>query len=123
MPCEPADKPAPEPRRSRGPQGLGEEAARALEEGDGSGEGLGAMEEESVTKRWAEETGCLIPLAELSALPLVSNQTSEHEVWFREADQQRAVKRTWPRIFGFVYARDSSGWRSKAAGPVNTSSV
>ncbi len=116
MTHDPAESPVPEPRRFRGPQGLGEQAARALEQGSGPGEGLGAMEEESILQRWAEESGCLIPLSDLAPHRVVSNQTSEHEVRYRESDH-RAVKRTWPGMFGFVPTKGAAGWMPSPAKP------
>ena len=50
---------------------------------------------------WAKQNARLIPSAEIEALPLVSNHTSEHEVRFRESDN-RAVKTTWPGVYGQV---------------------
>lgn len=48
---------------------------------------------------WAKAGNCpLISEAEFTVLPLVSNETSEHEVRFRE-DDNRAVKRTWAALF------------------------
>jgi hypothetical protein len=34
-------------------------------------------------------------------LPLVSNHTSEHEVFYRQHDD-RAIKRTWPGVYGQI---------------------
>jgi hypothetical protein len=50
---------------------------------------------------WARRTGALIPEADIDALPLVSNSTSEHEVHLRQSDV-RAVKRTWAGFYGQV---------------------
>jgi hypothetical protein len=52
---------------------------------------------------WAKQNARLIPSAEIEALPLVSNHTSEHEVRFRESDN-RAVKTTWPGVYGQIPA-------------------
>lgn len=50
---------------------------------------------------WARQNARLIPSAEIEALPLVSNHTSEHEVRFRVSDN-RAVKTTWPGVYGQI---------------------
>ena len=57
--------------------------------------------EQQRIEEWARAQGCLIDEREFDSLTLISNSTSEHEVWFREHDQ-RAVKRTWPGFFGQV---------------------
>lgn len=116
MTREPAETSASEPRRYRGPQGLGEQAARALEQGAGASTGIGAMEEESILQRWAEESGCLIPSQEWEGLKVISKQTSEHEVRYCPGEH-RAWKRTWPGMFGFVPKQDLSGWMPKPATP------
>jgi hypothetical protein len=116
MTREPSEDFASEPRRFRGPQGLGEQAARALEQGVGAGSGIGAMEEESILQRWAEESGCLISSLDWEGMKIISKQTSEHEVRYR-LDEHRAWKRTWPGMFGFVPKRDASGWMPKPASP------
>lgn len=116
MTRETAENPASEPRRYRGPQGLGDEAARALEQGAGSGPGIGAMEEESILRCWAEESGSLIPTLKWEAFKGISNQTSEHEVRYCPAEH-RAWKRTWPGMFGFVPKQSLSGWMPTPASP------
>lgn len=50
---------------------------------------------------WASCEGTLIPEAIVSALALVSNSTSEHEVFYRPEDA-RAVKRTWAGVYGQI---------------------
>jgi hypothetical protein len=50
---------------------------------------------------WARAAGTLIPEAEIDALPLVSNSTSEHEVFFRPSEG-RAVKRTRAGVYGQI---------------------
>ncbi len=57
--------------------------------------------EQQRIEEWARAKGCLIEERAFDALGLLSNSTSEHEVWFRECDS-RAVKRTWPGFFGQV---------------------
>lgn len=103
-------------RRYCGPEGLGEDAARALEQGARAGEGLGGVEEESILKLWAEEAGCLITEDSWAAHRLITNHTSEHEVRYR-LDDHRAVKRTWPGMFGFIPKRVQGTWTHQAALP------
>jgi hypothetical protein len=50
---------------------------------------------------WARANSCLIDPKEIDDLPLVSNSTSEHEVHYRQSDS-RAVKRTWPGVYGQI---------------------
>ena len=57
--------------------------------------------EQQHVQEWARAQGCLIDERGFASLTLISNSTSEHEVWFRESDR-RAVKRTWPGFFGQV---------------------
>jgi hypothetical protein len=117
MSCAADQTPIPQSRRYRGPQGLGDEAARALAAGSRPGESLGAMAEELVLRRWAEENRKLIPLEDWSRYRLISNQTSEHEVRYCEADH-RAVKRTWPGTFGFIPKPDANlRWMPSPATP------
>jgi hypothetical protein len=50
---------------------------------------------------WARDTGRLIAPEAIDVLPVVSNSTSEHEVFFRPWEG-RAVKRTWAGVYGQV---------------------
>jgi hypothetical protein len=52
---------------------------------------------------WAQSRSSLIDPEQIDSLPLVSNSTSEHEVHYRESDN-RAVKRTWPGVYGQIPA-------------------
>ena len=80
-----------------------EHAAQTIACGEGSGSGdpasfrveIGNLEE------WAHREGTLIPESEVDALDRVSNSTSEHEVFYRTEDS-RAVKRTWPGVYGQI---------------------
>ncbi len=80
-----------------------EHAAQAVAGGEGSSSGastpfgveIGNLEE------WAHREGTLIPESEVDALDRVSNSTSEHEVFYR-AEDSRAVKRTWPGVYGQI---------------------
>ena len=77
------------------------ESARTL---DSQGSGSGASREETMRRdvAWAKEAGRLIPSDKIDALgDSISNETSEHEVW-SFGSGGRAVKRTWPGVFGQV---------------------
>ncbi len=50
---------------------------------------------------WARSNARLIESWLIDSLPIVSNSTSEHEVHYRESDN-RAVKRTWPGVYGQI---------------------
>jgi hypothetical protein len=50
---------------------------------------------------WARASGTLISDTEIDVLPLVSNSTSEHEVFFRPWES-RAVKRTRAGVYGQI---------------------
>lgn len=79
------------------------EAAEAIVGGEGTspsdpasfGVEIGNLE------KWARSQGTLIPETEVDSLDLISNSTSEHEVFLRIADS-RAVKRTWPGVYGQI---------------------
>lgn len=63
--------------------------------------GNGFRQQQANLSAWAHREGRSVSDAELEALPLLSNSTSEHEVRVREADG-RVVKRTWPGFYGQV---------------------
>jgi hypothetical protein len=65
---------------------------------------------------WATETRALIPTEEVDSLPRVSNHTSEHEVFYRKHDD-RAVKRTWPGIYGQIPMAINGGLDRRNATP------
>jgi hypothetical protein len=66
---------------------------------------------------WAKASECLIDEAAFEALPLVSDETGEHEVRFREEDR-RVVKKTWTGTFGMVPEWSPEGWRPGSATPL-----
>jgi hypothetical protein len=80
-----------------------EHAAQAIASGESSSSGdptsfgveIGNLEE------WAHREGTLIAESKVDALVRVSNSTSEHEVFYRTEDS-RAVKRTWPGVYGQI---------------------
>jgi hypothetical protein len=113
---EPSKTSATTPGGSRGPQGLGEQAARALEQCAGSSQSFGAVEEETYLRGWCESSGLLIEEQDWISLTLVSQQTAEHEVRYRASDH-RAVKRTWPGTFGLVPTLAGLRWEPRPATP------
>ena len=101
----PAGHPRPEIAARRHAENLAE-AAAYIGQGNRADKGHAADSqrsriEQQRVEEWARAKGCLIDERELNALLLISNSTSEHEVWYRESDQ-RVVKRTWPGFFGQV---------------------
>ena len=106
--------PSPTPLHRCGPRGLGEKAARALEQHSRSNQKGRGMEEPAFLRAWVEKEGCLIPTQTWESWILVSHRTLEHEVRFRSTDR-RAVKKTWPGTFGFIPAWNGSLWTPKAA--------
>lgn len=65
---------------------------------------------------WARSQGRIINEREFDSLKLLSNSTSEHEVWFRESDQC-VVKRTWPGFYGRVPVWKNGRLDRKSATP------
>jgi hypothetical protein len=116
MCCDPHQSDTSPSRGYRGPHGLGDDAARALAQGAGAGQGIGAVADESILKRWSEETGCLIPNQVWDEYRPITNHTSEHEVRYRTHDH-RAIKRTWPGMFGFIPRKVDGKWMPQAATP------
>jgi len=106
----------PAPRRYRGPQGLGEEASRALEEGSRASEGFGGLEEEALLRAWFADQGALIPEPKWRTHPLVTKHTAEHEVRYR-AEDHVALKRTWPGTFGMIPREVAGHWEPRSATP------
>lgn len=68
-------------------------------EGQGSGDPASFGVEIRNLESWACAEGKLIAEQEIDSLVLVSNQTSEHQVFYRQPDD-RAVKRTWAGVYG-----------------------
>ena len=101
----PAADPRPKIAARRHAENLAE-AAAYLGQGDGADRSDVADSQRSQIQQqrleeWARTKGCVIDERELNALLLISNSTSEHEVWYRASDQ-RVMKRTWPGFFGQV---------------------
>jgi len=57
------------------------------------------------------ETGGLIPGDYFNGLQVISDCTSEHKVYFRQPDR-RAVKKTWPGVYGQIRVLGKSGFRN-----------
>lgn len=112
----PLHNPSATPCRYRGPEGLGEQVARALEQRDAAGQGIGAVAEESFLKQWSEENRTLIPEDHWLVHKLASQQSAEHEVRYRRSDH-RAMKRTWPGTLGFAPKHNGQHWEPKPATP------
>lgn len=100
----------------RHPTRFGEAAEALAGAGAGSGRSLAEAQVQRLIE-WAKASQCLIEETKFEALPLVSEETSEHEVRFRESDH-RVVKRTWTGTFGMVPAWVDGMWRPAAATPL-----
>ena len=93
-------------------------AAQAIVHRDGScpGDPASFRVEIGNLESWAAQTGALIPAEEVDQLGLVSNHTSEHEVFYRKHDD-RAVKRTWPGVYGQIPVAMNGGLDRRNATP------
>ncbi len=80
-----------------------EQAAQAIVCGSGSGSGAATSFGSEVrnVEEWALQHGTLVPEVSFRELVPISNHTSEHEVFYRAADS-RAIKRTWPGVYGQI---------------------
>jgi hypothetical protein len=80
-----------------------EQAAQAIVCGSGSGSGAATSFGSEVrnVEKWALQHGTLIPDSFFRNLVPISNHTSEHEVFYRAMDS-RAIKRTWPGVYGQI---------------------
>jgi hypothetical protein len=67
-------------------------------------------------EEWARREATLIEDSAIDRLPLVSDSTSEHQVFYR-ADDGRAVKRTWPGVYGQVPVPDEGSLGRRNATP------
>jgi len=70
-----------------------------------TGSHTSAGSETGIVEAWARVAGKIIDSTYFDSLTVVSNATSEHEVFYREVDS-RAVKRTWPGAYGFIPSPD-----------------
>jgi hypothetical protein len=69
--------------------------------GESSASGGGRIADPFGLIAWADRNGRLIRDPFFERLPLISNSTSEHEVWYDE-EEKLVYKRTWPGFFGQV---------------------
>lgn len=81
-------------------------AAAHLRADEGTGAGDASPEkrrrdEQSRLVEWAQASGRVVPAAGFAALTLISNSTSEHEVW-RGPVATHVWKRTWPGFYGQI---------------------
>lgn len=104
-------------RRHRGAKSLGEDAEALLGECDAAGAGIGAVAQEQRLREWAEANGHVVPQEDWEHLKVVSAMTAEHEVRYRPSDN-RAVKKTWPGMFGFVPKLIDGAWKPAPATPL-----
>lgn len=95
-----------------------QDAAEAIDCGTSQSAGSETLEgkQGGNIEKWAHRVGALIPEQEIDRLPLVSNSTSEHEVFYRISDR-RAVKRTWAGFYGQVPVIQDGKFLRKNASP------
>lgn len=75
------------------------------------------MAQELFLKQWFKEQDLLLDDSVWLSHPLISNQTAENEVRYREGDH-RAIKKTWPGTFGNTPRQnDVSAWIPQPATP------
>ena len=84
-------------------QSVFEQAAQAIVCRDSPSPGAPASLGSEIrnVEEWALQHGALIPDNFFRDLVPISNHTSEHEVLYRAADS-RAIKRTWPGVYGQI---------------------
>lgn len=104
------------PQGDRDTKGFGE-AAKALVGAGACPDGSLAEVQAQRLIEWARHNGLLIAEADFEELPLVCDETGEHEVRFRDNDQ-RLLKKTWPGTFGMVPEWTQNGWRPASATPL-----
>jgi hypothetical protein len=84
---------------------IASEVSRRGEEA-GKGSPVGSVSrwagETAVIGKWAREQHLIIPPAEIERLPLVTDATAEHKVYY-DAESDRAVKVTEPGGYGTAY--------------------
>ncbi|MES2707225.1 MAG: hypothetical protein V4726_11555 [Verrucomicrobiota bacterium] len=101
----PRESDSPVPATPSAQQSAFEQAAQAIVCGSGSGSSAATSFGSEVrnVEEWALQHRALVPEASFRELVAISNHTSEHEVFYRAADS-RAVKRTWPGVYGQIPA-------------------
>jgi hypothetical protein len=99
---------------AKGPGRLGQEAA-AFITGCTRSDFRDERGSEEALRIWGRENGRVLAESFFAGLDLVSNTTSEAEVFYNASDN-RAWKRTWPGSFGFVPREHSpSEWKVSPA--------
>ena len=96
-------------------QGFGEAAAALAGASAASGGSLAEVQVQQLIA-WAKAAQRLIAEPDFERLPLVSDETGEHEVRFHEQDR-RLWKKTWPGTFGMMPAWSPEGWKPTCATP------
>ncbi|HBJ83288.1 MAG TPA: hypothetical protein DDZ88_05330 [Verrucomicrobiales bacterium] len=102
--------------RCRDAQGFDEAAAALAGAGAASGGSLAEVQVQRLIA-WAQNSQRLIAEPEFERLPLVSDETGEHEVRFHEPDR-RVWKKTWPGTFGMMPEWSPEGWKPAYATPL-----
>ncbi len=97
-------------------EGFGKAAEALAGASAGTGGSLAEVQVQRLIE-WATASQCLIAEADYEALPLVSDETGEHEVRFRDSDR-RVIKRTWTGTFGMVPAWQDGCWKPNSATPL-----
>ncbi len=97
-------------------EGFGEAAEALVGASAGAGRSLAEFQVQRLVA-WAKASQLLIAEQDYDALPLVSDETGEHEVRFRDSDR-RVIKRTWTGTFGMVPVWQDGTWKPGFATPL-----
>lgn len=97
-------------------QGFGEAAAALAGASAASGGSLAEVQVRQLIA-WANAAQRLITEPDFERLPLVSDETGEHEVRFHEPDR-RVWKKTWSGTFGMMPTWSPEGWKPTYATPL-----
>lgn len=93
------------------PENLARQAREFLQAASHAGHGRGSSQRRACPNGenfgWAEESGKIVNNSFFTGFgATISSHTSEHEVWLDET-YCRAIKRTWPGVFGQIPAQSS----------------
>ncbi|WP_395749683.1 hypothetical protein [Prosthecobacter sp.] len=97
-------------------QGFGQAAAAIARAGAASGGSIAEVQVQQLIT-WAKAAGRLIGEQDFERLPLVCDETGQHEVRFHEEDR-RVWKKTWPGTFGMMPTWSPEGWTPTCATPL-----
>jgi hypothetical protein len=97
-------------------QGFGEAAAALIRAGAAPSGGLAEVQVRQLIA-WATAAQRLITEPDFERLPLVCDETGEHEVRFHETSH-RVWKKTWPGTFGVMPEWSLEGWKPAYATPL-----